>query len=328
MLEAVLSSGSKVKVDYPDSGPGSKRLQFGTEKLGYFASVSPSQFFTPNELRKQLNFQLGTDNNNDPLNWVKAFFNGKVIFFPQFPFAAGLTWNQLYAAGLVYGVDGPGAYPAPSGAANQLKLVNIGKDVFKVRLFSILLPTVNDGYWGVGATSPIAGNSPWLSESEWSSMCQSLIQNVSSNYAGPKWAVYPSNSFLASGRTAVMKETCNNATYATLGSNIQLTSALKTASGWWYPVLELIPGNELPLLPVIGLDANVNGLPGPMTVDEIVQDVGLTKYRLRYSEVVFNPPNPVVDDITYVGFNKIRKTDIRVITTDQFQPVIDDITYS
>ena len=328
MLEALASSGSKSQVDFPNSGPGSKRLQYGTDKLGYFASVPPSQFFTPNELRKQLNFQLGTDNNNDALNWVKAYFNKKVIFFPQFPFAAGLNWNQLYAAGLVYGEDGPGKYPAPSGAVNQLKLVNIGSDVFKVRLFSIILPTVDDGYWGVGSTAPLAGNSPWVSESEWSSMCQSLIQGVASNYAGPKWSVYPSTSFLASGRTAVMKETCNNTTYVTIGSNVQLTSALKTASGWWYPVLELIPANERPLLPMIGIDVNVNGSPSPMTVDEIVQDVGLTKYRLRYSEVVFTPPNPAVDDITYVGFNKIRKTDIRVITNDQFQPVVDEITYS
>lgn len=328
MLEALATSGNKSQVDFPDSGPGSKRLQFGTDNLGYFASVPPSQFFTPNELRKQLGFNLGTDNNNDALNWVKAYYDKKVIFFPQFPFAAGLTWNQLYAAGLVYGVDGPGNYPAASGSVNQLKLVNIGKDVFKVRLFRAFTSAVNDGYWGNTSTSPIAGNSPWLSESEWSSMCQSLIQGVSSNYAGPKWSVYPSTSFLASGRTAVMRETCSNTAYALLGSNVQITGGLKTSSGWWYPVLELIPGDERPLLPMIGIDSNVNGSPSPMTVDEIIQDIGLVKYRGSSAQVVFTPPNPAVDDITYVGFNKIRKTDIRVITTDQFQPVVDDITYS
>lgn len=328
MLEALVSSGSKSQVDFPDSGPGSKRLQFGTDKLGYFASVPPSQFFSYNELRKQLNFQLGTDNNNDVLNWVKAYYNKKVIFFPQFPFAAGLTWNQLYAAGLVYGVDGPGNYPAASGSVNQLKLVNIGSDVFKVRLFRAFIEGTNDGTWNRASTSPIAGNSPFLSESEWSSMCQSLIQGVASNYAGPKWAVYPSTSFLASGRTAVMRESCADTTYALLGSNVQITGGLKTSSGWWYPVLELIPGNERPLLPMISIDAGPGGSPGPMTTDEIVQDVGLTKYRLRYAQTIFTPPNPSVDDITYVGFNKIRKTDIRVSTTDQFQPVLDDITYS
>lgn len=328
MLEALASSGSKTQVDFPDSGPGSKRLQYGTDKLGYFASVPPSQFFTPNELRKQLNFQLGTDNNNDALNWVKAYYNKKVIFFPQFPFAAGLTWNQLYAAGLVYGVDGPGNYPAASGQVNQLKLVNIGSDVFKVRLFRAFTEATNDGYWNRASTSPIAGNSPFLSESEWSSMCQSLIQGVASNYAGPKWGVYPSSSFLASGRTAVMMESCSDSSYALLGSNVQITGGLKTSSGWWYPVLELIPGDQRPLLPMIGIDSNVSGSPGPMTVDEIVQDIGLTKYRGSSAQVVFTPPNPAVDDITYVGFNKIRRTDVRVITTDQFQPVVDDITYS
>lgn len=328
MFELMVSSGNKSKVDFPDSGPGSKTLRFGSEKLGYFASVPVSEFFSATELRKQLNFQLGTDNNNNPLNWVKAMFQGKVLFFPQFPFAVGLSWNQLYAAGLVYGEDGPGKFPAASGAVNQFKLVNIGSDVFKVRLFSIILPTVDDGYWGVGSTAPLAGNSPWVSESEWSSMCQSLIQGVASNYAGPKWSVYPNSSFLASGRTAVMRETCSNPASATLGSNVQLASALKTASGWWYPVLELIPGDQRPLLPMNGIENTVRGIPTPMAVDEIIQDVGLVKYRQRYSRVVFIPPNPNVDGIDYVGFNKIKRTDIRVITTEQSQPVIDEITYS
>lgn len=328
MLEALASAGNKSQADFPDSGPGSKRLQLGTDKLGYFASVPPSQFFTPNELRKQLGFQLGTDNNNDPLNWVKAYYDKKVIFFPQFPFAAGLTWNQLYAAGLVYGVDGPGNFPAASGSVNQLKLVNLGSDVFKVRLFKTFTSAVDDGYWNRSSTAPIAGNSPWVSEAEWEAVTQSLIQGVASNYAGPKWGIYPSTSFLASGRTAVMKESCSDNTYAILASNVQITGGLKTSSGWWYPVLELIPGNERPLLPMISIDSNVNGSPSPMTVDEIIQDVGLTKYRQRYAEVILTPPNPAIDDIIYVGFDKIRRTDIRVITTDQFQPVIDSITYS
>jgi len=328
MLETLASTGSKSQVDFPNSGPGSKRLQFGTDKLGYFGSVPPSQFFTANELRKQLNFQLGSDNNNDALNWVKAFYQGKVLFFPQFPFAAVVTWNQLYAAGLVYGVDGPGAYPAGSGPVNQFKLVNIGSDVFKVRLFNTFTEGTNDGFWNRSSTAQIAGNSPFLSESEWSMLCQSLIQGVSANYTGPKWGIYPSNSFLALGRVGAAKDSCTDTTYSVMLSNTQITGGLKTAANWWYPVLELIPGDQRPLLPVNGIDVNVNGLPSPMTVDEIVQDVGLTKYRVMYSEVVFTPPNPTVDDITYEGFNKIRRTDIRVITTDQFQPVVTDITYA
>lgn len=328
MLEALASSGSKAQVDFPNSGPGSKRLQYGTDKLGYFGSVAPAQFFSPNELRKQLNFQIGTDNNNDALNWVKAFYQGKVLFFPQFPFATGITWNQLYAAGLVYGVDGPGAFPAASGQVNQQRFVNIGSDVFKVRLFNPFVAGTIDGNWNRLSTSPIAGNSPFLSESEWSMLCQSLIQGVSSAYTGPKWGIYPSSSFLASGRTAFSMNTCTDNTYAVIVSNTQITGGLKTAISWWYPVLEFVPGNERPLLPMTSIENNVNGLPGPMTVDEIIQDVGLVKYRSRSAQVIFTPPNPVVDDITYESINKVLRTDVRVTTTDQSQPVIDDITYS
>ena len=328
MLEALATSGNKSQVDFPDSGPGSKRLQFGTDKLGYFASVPPSQFFSYNELRKQLDFQLGTDNNNDVLNWVKAYYNKKVIFFPQFPFAASVTWNQLYAAGLVYGVDGPGNYPAASGSVNQLKLVNIGSDVFKVRLFRTFVEGTNDGTWNRASTSPIAGNSPFLSESEWSSMCQSLIQGVSSNYAGPKWAVYPSTSFLASGRTAVMRESCADTTYALLGSNVQITGGLKTSSGWWYPVLELVPANERPLLPMNAIAGKAGAGLDPIVTEDIVQDVGLVRYRERYSGVSFANAAPVVDDITYVSLLNVKRTDVQVQTTEQHQPVIDDITYS
>lgn len=328
MLEALASSGSKTQVDFPDSGPGSQRLQFGTDKLGYFASVAPTNFFSAYELRKQLNFQIGTDNNNDALNWVKAFFNKKVIFFPQFPFATGVTWNQLYAAGLVYGVDGPGNYPAGSGSVNQLKLVSIGKDVFKVRLFAISQPAeVDDGYWNRSSTALIAGNISWLSNSEWSSMCQSLIQGVSSNYAGPKWGIYPSNSFLALGRTAVMKESCSDTTYATTGSNTQIAGALKTTGGWWYPVLELVPASERPLLAVNELYSKAGNGFDPIVTNEIVQDVGLVRYRERYSQVISAGANPVVDDITYAPLLNIQRSTVQVQTTEQHQPVIDDITY-
>lgn len=323
MLEATLSSGGGANKNFPDSGPGSKNLIFGSDDLGYFGDVSTSQFLTISELRRQLEFYAGVDNGTNAQNWVKTFYKKKVLFFPQYPLASNLSWNAMYAAGLVYGVDGPGEYPASTGPVNQLKYVTIGNDLFKVRLFNA---------WGLSTRPPgnteytLAGAAEHIERSEWGSLVQSLVKGTPATYTGPKWAVYSADSFLGP-RFGQMMNTTTGTDQMIFASNTQLSYGGKSATvNWWLPVLELVPNDQRPLLPVNGLIAAVVGQE-PGVVEEIVQDVGLTKYRARYATIGL-PVAPVVDELSYFGVLAVRRSDIQVTTTTQRQPFVDDITYS
>lgn len=281
---------------------------------------------TAAELRRQVDFYSGSDNSSNPLNWVKAFFKKKVLFFPQYPLANTISWNMLYAAGLVYGVDGPGDTPAASGPVNQLKYVTVGKDLFKVRLFNAWGLTTN---MPGNTTYPLAGNLEYIERTEWASLAQSLLMGTPAAYTGPKWNIYSADSFISTGRAAPAMGTTTGTDQAQGITNTQVgyqPKATASAANWWMPVLELIPNDQKPLLPVSSITAVVVGQT-PGSVDEITQDVGLTKYRTRYATVGL-PIAPVVDGLSYFGVLKISRSDLQVATTTQRQPFVDDITYS
>lgn len=122
MLELFLSQSIPlVATAYPNSGPGSIYLTAGNSEIGYFGRVTSAELMTYVAYRTHLTataWTTGTDK-----GWLKFMYKGKVLFLSQgWIFKA--TWNQLYAAGGVYGVDGPGTYPATT-PVNQYKPVVI-----------------------------------------------------------------------------------------------------------------------------------------------------------------------------------------------------------
>ena len=127
----------------PDSGPGpTEMVQYDPDtKAGYYGQVPFVDLFTIEEIEAIALTPLpGAATNRTSANyWFKTYLNGKVIFLPKFTVRTGTTWESIYKAGFVYGVDGPGKSPPASGAVNQMRvLTKTAQDgtvlKFKVRM--------------------------------------------------------------------------------------------------------------------------------------------------------------------------------------------------
>lgn len=118
-----------------DSGPGSKTLTAGgTAQLGYFGTVESKLVFPFETLPTLFPLTEGTETNATP-DWLKFANGGKILFVAKKPMRTDISWQTLYQAGLVYGVDGPGRSPLPVGSpVNQLRIVKSGGFKYRLRL--------------------------------------------------------------------------------------------------------------------------------------------------------------------------------------------------
>lgn len=244
MLELLLAiETKKPAVLYPDSGPGNKYLNEGTEALGFFAKVPTTLMISEPALRSQVGYQGGTSTGLIT-EWIKMFVDGKIIFFPNKPMASGVSWDSLYNAGIAQGVDGPGA-PGNLMPTNQLKYVLIGSDVFKLRLFSV--DPVNPTTWN-GTVALPQGRSAL---GEWCKVVCAICQPAASGWNGPNWKVYNRGDF----DIGVTTSWSLNTAVGTIGerhafTSTQLRTQQQNVASNWYPVLEFVPVNERPLFPV------------------------------------------------------------------------------
>lgn len=70
---------------------------------------------------------------NEGTPWFKLTHNGAALLMPKKPIRQGISWIDLYLAGLVYGVDGVGKYPYTT-QVNQLRTIEIAGKTYKARL--------------------------------------------------------------------------------------------------------------------------------------------------------------------------------------------------
>lgn len=281
MLEATLTGGAGAGKSYPDSGPGPKVLKFGSTELGYFGEASSSEMFTLSELRQQTSFYDGTDNAPLP-SWIKMFLGGKIIYFPTQVLANPVSWAQLYAKGLVYGVDGPGTFPG-TPAVNQLVYVFKDKFSFKVRCFE----THPDDPANQGGIDTIA-TSAILKTAEWGKVISALIAPRQSGYTGDNWALYNLNSFLLPGTgVAIGKNTRQADSTQCLGmNNTQVALVGKALAGYrWLPLLELTPADTPVYFPIKEQAAATRGKALPVVSNAPSYEDSLIAYRLFSSGV-------------------------------------------
>lgn len=277
MLE-LLNGGGGGGLFYPNSGPGSKYLQYGTPTLGFFGTVSAAEMFSNYQLYEALDFWSG-EGLADAGEWLKYMFNNRVCFTPKKELRMTVSWNQLYNAGLVYGTDDNGVFPVGTGV-KQMRVLTKETDFFKVRLFrgSPIDPaTVVSGTYPEG-----------LRESEWLRFIASIAATPPAGYTGPAWKLFP-NADLTNGKSIHMQET--NA--ANTANALFYTNALYTVShlpkttentGYaWRPVLELIDGSNV-LMNVSGVTADLIGLK-PLSLNELDYDDVLYPIRLILSDL-------------------------------------------
>lgn len=111
--------------EFQNSGPGPTRLVAGDRNLGYFGEVAASDVITYGALRTHLGVP-GDETNTG--NWLKFMWRGRAMFLSKTWAYRKVNWETMYKAGGIYGVDGPGTYPSPSGVpVNQYKPLSITK---------------------------------------------------------------------------------------------------------------------------------------------------------------------------------------------------------
>jgi len=240
--------------NYPKTGPGKNQILRGDWDIGLMDILTPAQVFTVTGLKTALGLATSFGGNvadSAVTQWFKFMRRGKVLLIPNAPLSNSsvLRWPDLYNAGLIYGVDGPGAAPfdlvtgglSPAVAApvNQKKVVTIGSDSFLVR--TPQLSTL--------ATDQIvpADQSTFVGGEWWETMCR-----MSSNILAANVPMMPEEKWWDNKST--MPYTCsatphflaNKANCAMHNTNWSAYTARNTtqavASAWvhWTPVLELI----------------------------------------------------------------------------------------
>jgi hypothetical protein len=87
-----------------DYGPGPTTLLTGTPTLGYFGALTPAAFITGSALSALAGVAAG-EVHSTTTDWLKFSLDGKVVYVPKAPIRRVLTWDQLNAAGVVFGKE-------------------------------------------------------------------------------------------------------------------------------------------------------------------------------------------------------------------------------
>lgn len=222
---------------YP--GPGSKHLLYGTPTLGYFGRVSTTELFTAAQVLAGTGLGAQTIASDSNLIWMKFFYNNKIIYYPSQYLVQNLTWNQLYAGGVVYGTNNTGLYPG-SPAVNQYRTlskvdISTGQNwTLKIRLPSGSLTDPTSGALNTSAELFATFNKVFNNTIQYGSSSTMEWDNIGSPIA--KLA----NFFpLIETQTGASTYTFYGALHSPQISGAVLKSS-NSADRGWFPVLELV----------------------------------------------------------------------------------------
>ena len=289
MLEMMLMSNRKPKIQYPNSGPGPKTLLFGDEQLGYFGELTSGSFLTVPELQRQLNFYAGTI--VDPqVSWVKVFSEGAVLYIPKQPLTTALSWDALYQDGLVYGTDDVGTYPTTT-PTNQLRVVMVEQRQLKVRLLKNSTIEPN---------AVVTWTDPNTQLAEWPKLAAAMISQVPTAAGMPSWNIYSNNTTLFAASSYVHSQNSAAATTQRIMTNTAVATGARNGSTSrpWFPVLELVPTEDEFILPVQPTYSLTQSMARPVvTLDpEHTYPLAVQRTSVR---VQLNPAKMITTSIAY-----------------------------
>jgi hypothetical protein len=115
-------------------GPGPQELLAGDMNAGYFGEVSAAEFYSGDRLAFELGVTEGVLQNSNA-GWLKFARKGKVLFVAKQSFMHSVSWDHLYARGIVYGTNDNGKRPRGT-PVNQYTTVEHGGNRFIVRLLT------------------------------------------------------------------------------------------------------------------------------------------------------------------------------------------------
>lgn len=231
----------RVKIPIPDTGPGSKTLQYGDQAQGFYGEVLSTEFMLGSLIATGIGLGSGTVQ-NDSTPWLKFSLDGRILFIPKLPIRHSISWNSIYQAGAVYGDGTTGLHPTGAPKAQTAQIV-INGYTFKVRL---LRGVSSDPF-------PYSGNSgdnlPITADSEWDRLMYAICSTATPTQPSPKWNVYTDAELgitVGNGRQtwcqekatdSVDRRACRGWNLGSL-SNYDVSSS-QTDKGW-RPCLELI----------------------------------------------------------------------------------------
>lgn len=217
-------------------GPGPTIIDTGDSSLGYFGTLQATELYTGDQLAQAVGLSAGTLVNSDT-GWLKFALNDKILFIPQKPIRHNLSWEDIYQAGCVYGLDGDGANPSGT-PVNQNKTVRLNGYTYRVRLMR-------------GADIDPSGavldsnNPSGTYQSEWNQ----LIEKV--HITNGTWGTL-TDADLSVGSGETINETlCQESINGSPGSRVvrgkteyrhfdDVSVTVSQTSNGWRPVLELV----------------------------------------------------------------------------------------
>ncbi len=251
------------------SGPGSQTLLAGDLDAGYYGIVQASEFVTWDGLISALGVTLNTKTTQTSQPWLKFAHKGKTLYMPREPIGT-ISWNSLYLAGLVYGVDGvgPREYNTQT-ATNQLRTITVANSQFKVRLPTGLPPgfdLTKDFSTNTGNSSNVLAMATggWtadsydtvhdLTGSEWNDLLMKLLSWTPASQKGENFAAldgvlaWGGSSYTGFMDAGQLHQEClpgpttpGRGNYSGSWHPGRMIQTSVSTARYWRPVLELIP---------------------------------------------------------------------------------------
>ncbi len=111
--------------------PG-ETLIAGDATHGFYGQISSANFIDGETLAAAVGLSYGTAINTTT-NWLKFSINNKVLYIPQKPIRADVSWIRMYIAGAVYGTGDVGPGYVRSDIIQDARVTIAGQD-YIVRL--------------------------------------------------------------------------------------------------------------------------------------------------------------------------------------------------
>lgn len=178
------------------TGPG-----FGDESAGFYGEVPGTEFISYGDLSAQVGLSAGTLINDTESGWLKFSLDGVVTYVAKKPVRHTVSWEHIYQAGCVYGVDGFGSNPS-GGNVDQNTIVTIdGKD-YRV---SLLKGTNTDP----GGEDTATFDPSYTHTSEWNRLMYPIHSGVHTDDRNPsnpsiaynQWASYSDDDLVVDYRS-------------------------------------------------------------------------------------------------------------------------------
>lgn len=211
---------------FATTGPGPQMLMRGTWECGYFGYLTDTEFFSYSDIKDQLALPWGVSWQAG--GWFKMIYKGKIIFYPAVAYT-NVTWQQLYAAGLIYGDDTTGDFITGMTPPNPLRKqdARVTRDGFD---FRVRIPKVVDHKKAYQAYASYEGT-------EIADLFDLLYSDINAEYGDGKERLH----YEAPGKMNFMTSGFYNTSYVNVVNTHKGTTYTALSTPYtWRPVLELI----------------------------------------------------------------------------------------